>query len=412
MRTSDQIRISGAALLATPVRTCLTMLGIIIGVASIVSMAAIGAGAQSKVSEQIHSFGANVIMVNASAANSGRPDADGSMRNPIAIDDARAIAELATVRYAAPSVAGAARLVRGGKNWGTTVNGTTRDHFDIRGWQLAEGRFFSADDEAVGGQVIVLGAVVARKLFGDEGPVGQVVRISNTPFEVIGVLDDKGTAGGGQSQDDVAFVPLRTAKIRLVGPGGGGAKDRNAVNYILASATSADTIATATDDIDELMVLRHRVETRADKGFLVTTAASIVAAQEASTRTISALLGVVAGVSLMVGGISIMNIMLVSVTERTREIGLRLAIGARPRDIRIQFLMEAAALCVCGGLVGVAVGSGAAYAVALFVGWPVVLEPSMALLAVAFAGFVGIVFGYYPAKQAAALQPVRALRTD
>lgn len=411
MRTFDQIRISGAALLATPVRTCLTMLGIIIGVASIVSMAAIGAGAQSKVSEQIHSFGANVIMVNASATNRGRPDADGAMRHPIAIDDARAIAELASVRYAAPSVAGAARLVRGGKNWGTTVNGTTRAHFDIRGWQLAEGRFFSADEEAAGGQVIVLGAVVARKLFGDDSPVGQVVRISNTPFEVIGVLDDKGTAGGGQSQDDVAFVPLRTAKIRLVGPGGG-AKDRNAVNYILASATSADTIAMATDEIDELMVQRHRVETREDKGFLVTTAASIVAAQEASTRTISALLGAVAGVSLMVGGISIMNIMLVSVTERTREIGLRLAIGARPRDIRIQFLMEAAALCICGGLLGVVVGSGAAYAVALFVGWPVVLEPSMALLAVVFSGFVGIVFGYYPAKQAAALQPVTALRTD
>jgi putative ABC transport system permease protein len=184
------------------------------------------------------------------------------------------------------------------------------------------------------------------------------------------------------------------------------------VSYILASATSADTIATATDDIDELMVQRHRVETREDKGFLVTTAASIVAAQEASTRTISALLGAVAGVSLMVGGISIMNIMLVSVTERTREIGLRLAIGARPRDIRIQFLMEAAALCVCGGLLGVAVGSVAAYGVDLFVGWPVVLEPSMALLSVAFAGFVGIVFGYYPAKQAATLQPVAALRTD
>jgi putative ABC transport system permease protein len=411
MRTSDQIRISGAALLATPVRTCLTMLGIIIGVASIVSMAAIGAGAQSKVSEQIHSFGANVIMVNASPTNRGRPDADGSTRHPIAIDDAKAIAELASVRYAAPSVAGAARLVHGGNNWGTTVNGTTRAHFDIRGWQLAEGRFFTADEETAGGQVIVLGGVVARKLFGDDAPVGQVVRISNTPFEVIGVLDDKGTAGGGQSQDDVAFVPLRTAKIRLVGPAGG-AKDRSAVNYILASATSAETIATATDDIDELMVQRHRVETREDKGFLVTTAASIVAAQEASTRTISALLGAVAGVSLMVGGISIMNIMLVSVTERTREIGLRLAIGARPRDIRIQFLMEAAALCVCGGLLGVAVGSAAAYAVDLFVGWPVVLEPSMALLSVAFAGFVGIVFGYYPAKQAAALQPVAALRTD
>jgi putative ABC transport system permease protein len=411
MRTSDQIRISSAALLATPVRTCLTMLGIIIGVASIVSMAAIGAGAQSKVSEQIHSFGANVIMVNASATNRGRPDADGSLRHPIAIDDARAIAGLESVRYAAPSVAGAARLVRGSKNWGTTVNGTTRAHFDIRGWQLAEGRFFTANEEAAGGQVIVLGAEVARKLFGDDSPVGKVVRISSTPFQVIGVLYDKGTAGGGQSQDDVAFVPLRTAKIRLVGPGGG-ANDRNAVNYILASATSADTIATATDDIDELMVQRHRVETREDKGFLVTTAASIVAAQEASTRTISALLGAVAGVSLIVGGISIMNIMLVSVTERTREIGLRLAIGARPRDIRIQFLMEAAALCGCGGLLGVAVGSAAAYAVDVFVGWPVVLEPSMALLSVAFAGLVGIVFGYYPAKQAAALQPVAALRTD
>jgi putative ABC transport system permease protein len=410
MKASDHIRISGAALLATPVRTCLTMLGIIIGVASIVSMAAIGAGAQSKVSDEIRSFGANVIMVNASATNRGRPDADGLIRHPIAWDDARAIAGLATVRHAAPSVAGAARLVRGGKNWGTTVNGTTRDHFDIRDWRLAEGRFFDAEEERVGGQVIVLGALVARKLFGEDDPVNQVVRISNTPFQVIGVLGDKGTAGGGQSQDDVAFVPLRTAKIRLVGPAG--AKDRNAVTYILASATSADTIAAATDDIDGLMVQRHRVETREDKGFLVTTAASLVAAQEASTRTVSALLAAVAGVSLMVGGISIMNIMLVSVTERTREIGLRLAIGARPRDIRMQFLMEAAALCVCGGALGVAAGSAAAYAVDLMAGWPIVLEPSTALLSVTFAGFVGIVFGYYPAKRAAALQPVAALRAD
>jgi putative ABC transport system permease protein len=410
MKASDHIRISGAALLATPVRTCLTMLGIIIGVASIVSMAAIGAGAQSKVSDEIRSFGANVIMVNASATNRGRPDADGLIRHPIAWDDARAIAGLATVRHAAPSVAGAARLVRGGKNWGTTVNGTTSDHFDIRDWRLAEGRFFDAEEERVGGQVIVLGALVARKLFGEDDPVNQVVRISNTPFQVIGVLGDKGTAGGGQSQDDVAFVPLRTAKIRLVGPAG--AKDRNAVTYILASATSADTIAAATDDIDGLMVQRHRVETREDKGFLVTTAASLVAAQEASTRTVSALLAAVAGVSLMVGGISIMNIMLVSVTERTREIGLRLAIGARPRDIRMQFLMEAAALCVCGGALGVAAGSAAAYAVDLMAGWPIVLEPSTALLSVTFAGFVGIVFGYYPAKRAAALQPVAALRAD
>ncbi len=208
----------------------------------------------------------------------------------------------------------------------------------------------------------------------------------------------------------MAFVPLRTAKIRLVGSGGAG--ERNAVTYILASATSADTIGAATDDIDELMRQRHWGATSEDKGFLVTTAASIVAAQAASTRTIAALLGAVAGVSLMVGGISIMNIMLVSVTERTREIGLRLAIGARPRDIRTQFLMEAAALCVCGGALGVATGSAAAYGVDLLVGWPILLEPATALLAVAFAGFVGITFGYYPAKRAATLQPVAALRTD
>ena len=207
----------------------------------------------------------------------------------------------------------------------------------------------------------------------------------------------------------MVFVPLRTAKNRLIG---GGSADRNAVGYILASAASADTISAARAEIDELMQQRHHVENSEDKGFAVSTAASIVAAQEASTRTVATLLGAAACVSLLVGGISIMNIMLVSVTERTREIGLRLAIGARPRDIQTQFILEAVALCVCGGALGVAAGSALAYAIVAFAGWPVLLEPATALLAVVFSGFVGIVFGYYPAKRAAALQPVSALRSD
>ncbi len=409
MRAYDYIRIAGSALLAAPVRTCLTMLGIIIGVASMVSMAAIGAGAQAKVHDQIRSFGANVIMINANASNRGRPETGSTVRNRLSLDDAAAISELETVRQAAPSVGGVARMVRGGMNWSTTVNGTTRDHFAIRGWHLASGRFFTAQEEKDSGQVVVIGSVVAQKLFADEDPIGRVVRILGAPLEVVGVLEGKGTAGVGDSQDDVAFVPLGTARNRLIGASSG---DRNAVGYILASATSGETIPVAIKEIDELLQQRHHVENSEDKGFAVSTAASLVAAQEASTRTVATLLGAVACVSLLVGGISIMNIMLVSVTERTREIGLRLAIGARPRDIRTQFVIEAVALCTGGGAIGVAVGFAVASMVAYTAGWPVVLDPATAAGAVIFSGLVGVLFGYYPAKRAASLDPVSALRGD
>jgi putative ABC transport system permease protein len=385
------------------------MLGIIIGVASMVSMAAIGAGAQAKVHDQIRSFGANVIMINANASNRGRPETGSTVRNRLSLDDAAAISELETVRQAAPSVGGVARMVRGGMNWSTTVNGTTRDHFAIRGWHLASGRFFTAQEEKDAGQVVVIGSVVAQKLFADEDPIGRVVRILGAPLEVVGVLEGKGTAGVGDSQDDVAFVPLGTARNRLIGASSG---DRNAVGYILASATSGETIPVAIKEIDELLQQRHHVENSEDKGFAVSTAASLVAAQEASTRTVATLLGAVACVSLLVGGISIMNIMLVSVTERTLEIGLRLAIGARPRDIRTQFVIEAVALCTGGGAIGVAVGFAVASMVAYTAGWPVVLDPATAAGAVIFSGLVGVLFGYYPAKRAASLDPVSALRGD
>jgi putative ABC transport system permease protein len=381
------------------------MLGIVIGVAAITSMAAIGAGARSKVTEQIRSFGANVIMVNAVGGNRAGMD---HARKPLSLGDAAAIGELSSVRLAAPSVAGPARVVRGGLNWSTTVNGTTLDHFAIRQWRLSAGRFFTDEEERDAGQVVILGGLVSRKLFEATDPIGQVVRILGAPLKVVGVLAEKGTVGG-ESQDDVVFVPMTTAKSRLIGGTGG---NRNAVSYILASAASGTGIDDATDDIDDLMRERHHVTRDDDKGFRVATAASIVAAQKASTKTVSTLLAAVAGVSLMVGGIGIMNIMLVSVTERTREIGLRLAIGARQSDIRTQFVIEAAALCTAGGAAGVAIGFCVASIVAFSAGWPVQLDAVTALGAVLFSGLVGIVFGYYPAKRAASLDPVAALRGD
>jgi putative ABC transport system permease protein len=409
MKPLDYLALAWAAMRANPIRTFLTMLGIIIGVGSMVSMAAIGAGAQAQVQEQIRSFGANVLMINPSVRNQGGIRKAGNFRRQLTIDDAQEIAKLSSIRAAAPSVAGSAQVVYGGMNWATTVNGTTRDHFDIRGWRLASGRVFEPEEEGGAGKVVVLGSMVAQKLFGDDDPLGKVVRILNTPFVVIGVLREKGFAAG-QNQDDVIFVPLLTAMMRLIGSAN--AVNRDAVAFILASSKSDDSMDSAILDIDSLMRQRHQIEPGDENDFIVTTAASILAAQEASTRTIAILLGSIAGVSLIVGGISIMNIMLVSVTERTREIGLRLAIGARPRDVRKQFLLEAVVLCIVGGMVGVLLGGIMAFGVAKFVGWRVLLEPQVAAIAVAFAGMVGVFFGYYPAKQAARLQPVIALRSD
>ncbi|MBS0528935.1 MAG: ABC transporter permease, partial [Proteobacteria bacterium] len=360
MRPLDFIRTAAGAMLNNPIRTLLTMLGIIIGVSSMVSMAAIGAGAQAKVQEQIRSFGANVLMVNASPQNQGGVRTAANLRRSLTIADAEAIGRLDAMRAAAPAVSGSAQIVHGSLNWGTTVNGTTVDQFAIRDWRLASGRFFSPEEQRSAGKVVVLGSVVAKKLFEDRDPIGQVVRILNTPFEVIGVLREKGAAGIGQNQDDVVFVPLLTAMMRLIGSAN--SVNRDAIAYILGSAKSEQLMTVAIQEIKDLMRQRHGISNDKDDDFVVTSAASILAAQRASTRTVAVLLGAIAGVSLLVGGISIMNIMLVSVKERTREIGLRLAIGARPRDVRRQFLLEAVVLCAVGGLRGVAFGAAIAVA--------------------------------------------------
>ena len=407
MKGVDLLGVAFSALLGNPVRTFLTMLGVVIGVGCMVSMVAIGAGAQARVADQIRAFGAHVLLVNPGAANkNGVRGAIGS-RLTLTADDARAIATLPSVAAAAPSVYGGAQIVYGPNNWATTINGTTPDHFAIREWTLKAGRGFSPEDIQGAGKVVVIGSRVAEQLFKSEEAIGKVVRVLATPFTVVGVLSEKGVNGSGQNQDDVAFVPLPTATLRLIGSAN--AINRDTVGYILASARSDGDMTAAISEIEALLRRRHHTR-EGDDDFTVTTAAAAMAAEEASTKTISILLGARAAVSLIVGGISIMNIMLVCVTERTPEIGLRLALGARPRDIRRQFLLEAVALCAVGGIFGLAFGYAAACVVAARFDWPILLQPWVAVAAVAIAGGVGMFFGWYPARRAAALQPVAALR--
>jgi putative ABC transport system permease protein len=407
MRLSDTLSMATTALVGSPVRSLLTLLGIIIGVGCVVSMAAIGAGAQQRVADQIRAFGANVLLINPGATNKdGVSGATGS-RKSLTIGDAEAIAALPTVENAAPSDFGTVQVVAKNRNWSTTVNGTTSRHFVIREWGVASGRLFSPYEESSASKVAIIGATAAERLFGSGDPIGQIVRILNTPFTIIGVLKSKGMSPGGQDQDDVVFVPLKAAMVRLIG--GANSVNHDAIAYILTSARSSDWITAAAEDIKDLLRQRHERQGR-DDDFTVTTAAAALAAQQSSTRTIALLLGSVAAISLIVGGISIMNIMLVCVTERTSEIGLRLAIGARPRDIQRQFLLEAVALCSVGGVVGVILGSVAALSVTRVFGWPILIQPARVAAAVALAAAFGITFGWYPARRAATLQPVDALR--
>ncbi len=407
MRNRDAIGMAGMALVAHPGRTLLTIVGIMIGVSCVVSMAAIGAGARARVTDQIRAFGANVLLVKPEETNRNGVRSAAEARATLTAADAEAIADLSSVAAAAASVFGTAQIVHRHLNWSTTVNGTTVDHLAIRQWELKEGRLFSPDEARDAAKVVILGSTVAEKLFEAQDPLGKVVRILSTPFVIIGILKEKGMSGGA-NQDDVVFVPLSTARLRLIGSAN--KVNRDAVAYIIASAATEDDVPSAMGDIETLLKQRHAIAKGHENDFIVTSAAQALAAQQDSIRTISLLLGAIAGVSLVVGGIGIMNIMLVSVSERTSEIGLRLAIGARPRDVRRQFLLEAVLLCTMAGIVGVAVGSISAWTIAKTFAWPVLVQPWAALLAIVLASVVGMFFGYYPAKRASALQPIVALR--
>lgn len=407
MTVLQSLQIALHALRLNPLRSFLTILGIVIGVASIVTVFAIGAGAQVRLQEQIRSIGANVLMITPGAIHKGGVRLKEGTKLTMTESDVQAVLEqIPEVQAAAGSIAGTAQVIHENKNWNTTINGTTTAHFMVRDWQLASGRFFSSNEETGAGKVVILGSTVAQELFasGDD-PIGAQIRIMKVPLEVVGVLDHKGPA-----QDDVVFVPLTTAKLRFLGSTSG--INRDSIAYILAKAASDDQLTGAKSEIEGLLRQRHRIVSGQDDDFKVQDPAAAMEAQQGAIRTVALLLVAIASVSLLVGGISIMNVMIVSVTERTREIGIRRAVGGRMRDIRLQFLCEALVLCLIGGIIGIVGGITLSMTVARMAGWITVINLEAIVLAVAFSVAIGLVFGFYPAHKASKLSPIEALKTE
>ena len=399
------------AMRVNAMRSALTMLSVIIGVAAVITMVAVGAGAQDRVNQQIESLGANLLIVlNASSRQGGARLGAGSGLS-LTLDDARALhAELDAAEVAAPTVRGTTQLIYGNLNWSTGTQGTTPEYFVVREWGVSEGRVFTPDEVRRSTKVAVIGQTIVDKLFVDQNPVGETIRIKKVPFEVIGVLTPKGQNSFGQDQDDTVLVPISTARTRLLGTSARSRPD--SVNAILVKAISAGRLTEAEEGVNELLRARHRIGAGEDDDFNVRNLSEITEARAASQRILTLLLAAVASIALLVGGIGIMNIMLVSVTERTREIGLRMAVGARRRDILFQFLVEAVTLSAIGGLIGVIAGVGGAAAIANFAGWPVLIEPAALIVAVVFSAAVGVFFGFYPARKAAHLDPIDALRYE
>jgi putative ABC transport system permease protein len=403
-------RVAMRALAVNKLRSALTMLGIIIGVGAVIVMIAVGGGAQARVEEQIRSLGSNLLLILSGTTTSGGVRMGFGSNLTISEDDAAAITREIPEALAAPALRGTAQLVWGNQNWSTVIFGVTPDYFEVRQWSFAAGGPFDAADIAGATKVCLIGQTVARQLFGGVDPLGQQIRIRRVPFTVIGVLEAKGQSMMGTDQDDLVLMPISTARKRVLGAAAL-AKQRS-VGTIWVKVREGYDMKAAEEQVRSLLRQRHRLPPGQDDDFSLRNLEEVAATQEASSRVLALLLAAVASVSLVVGGIGIMNIMLVSVTERTREIGLRMAVGARTRDILGQFLVEAVTLSLIGGLAGVALGTAAAYLVAQFAGWRIVLSPEAVLLAVAFAFVIGVFFGFYPARKAARLNPVEALRFE
>jgi len=404
------IRIALRALRVNKLRSILTMLGIIIGVGAVITMIAIGAGAQAQVEEQIKALGTNLIIVTPGSVTAGGVRMGAGSRSSLTDDDAYALQrELSDVQAAAPALRGTGQVVYAGTNWSTQFFGVTPEYFEVRNWTIGAGKVFDPADITGAGKVVLLGETVAHALFGDGDPIGQTIRVRKVPMEVIGVLARKGQSLMGQDQDDVILMPITTARNRVIG--GTQAKLRSVGSISVKIREGAD-MAHAQAEMRTLMRQRHRIPPDRDDDFTLRNLSEVLGAREESTRIMTLLLAAVASVSLLVGGIGIMNIMLVSVTERTREIGLRMAVGARGKDILSQFLVEAVTLALVGGLCGVLLGVSGSYAIGHFAGWRTDLNIQAIILAVGFAGAVGIFFGFYPARKASRLLPIEALRYE
>jgi len=394
------------ALRRNAMRTALTALGMIIGVAAVIVMVALGNGARSSIETQIQSAGSNIVMVNAGSGAFGPVRQGQGASTTLTAEDAEAIRrEVDGIRYLSPGVNTRTQLVAETGNWATQVQGAGDELADLRSWPLQFGAFFTEQDVARTSKVVVLGSVVRDQLFGaGTDPTGALIRIKNQPFKVLGVLTSKGQGANGQDQDDTVIAPYTTVQKRLLG--------QTHVQNITISAVDADAMATVTSQISSVLRARHKIASGGDDDFMVRTLEEIANVLTSTTTTMTYLLAGIAAVSLLVGGIGIMNIMLVSVTERTREIGLRLSVGARDVDVLRQFLVEAVVLSLAGGAVGIALGFGAAFAVSSLAGWPAVVSTSAVVLSFGCAAGIGVFFGFYPARKAAALDPIEALRFE